>query len=107
MFIPPPTPAERTFHLLLFVLVVARLADVHRDVARGDRRPVKVHTEADVVAVRGELPAHALALGDGRDMHRHDVPAVHRHHAILVCPQRGLQLLDGDGGPGGRGVQCG
>ena len=84
---------QLTFHLLLFLLVVTRLADVHRDGPVCDGSPVKVDSKANVITVCGELPAHFLGLGDSGDVHRHDVAPVHRHHAVRLRSELRLQLL--------------
>lgn len=95
---------RRTFQLLLFVFVVARLADVHSDGAARDGRPVEVYAEADVVAVGGKLPAHFLGLWHRGYVDGHDVAAVHCDHAVLLCPELRLQLLHRRRRPGRRGL---
>ncbi len=51
-----------TFLLFLELLLVAGLADVHADLVTGRYRPLKVHAEAQVITVRGELPEQAGAV---------------------------------------------
>lgn len=72
---------------------------MHGDGAARDRTPVEIYAEADVVAVRGELPAHFLGFRDSGNMDGHDVSSVHGHHAVLLRSELCLQLFQGSRRP--------
>ena len=66
---PPRPPALLTPVLVLELLLVARLAHVHADLAVLGHRPLEEDAEAEVVAVRRELPEHARAVVVRRNAH--------------------------------------